>query len=552
MGNGMDRITLLDEGRRDKFRGAVVRLCQAQRIQSRLYHDHPAQRDAFAEYDGIAAWGPVTACYSGIEQAMKCLLKMRDVDVEKKHRHHKVGKLFHELAEEEQEVLHESYRIYRSLHEYIRLETVASFLESIDDGYTRKPSSKPEAGYTTWRYFLLDGHMPPTTHAGAMIEIWSALCNILSAKMFTHHGLYSVEERIAHHLENAGKDAWTAWISMANGRREMEDIIRWRKQKHYKAIINAYIDLFFQHAERNLERIEALPSTKQFLNTMVGIVEDKWFDNDFAYFLRRAQKGDIIWKPDTRVFEKTARAEEIAITLIESERSDVSKFFLDPSVKAARVESAPDHIADFIFAPRFEGERADDDWSPEERDWEASIEDYGQRLEEIEEVEGGSKCEGYRCRINGIELVIVLDDSKEWVVYRYENRDVPGIPYHCKRISGNFRSIREAIKTIEQWRRTEKEEFELLRTTVWNRRGKRRSSAQRLEGTEPMNKPKREFVLPSNLEGEAADGYREGYQNRLEGKDHNDQGRGGAYAAGYAQGYIAAGEDQEEDDDWTG
>lgn len=480
MENDMDKITLLDEGRRGKFTRPVDRICAARRIQSRLYHASPIQRDAFAEYDGIAAWGPVTACYSGIEQAMKCLLMMRDIDYEKLPEQHKIGKLFHELAEEEQDVLHESYRIYRSLHDYIPLETVASFLESIDDGHTRKPGSKPQAGYTTWRYFLLEGNMPPTTHAGAMLDIWSALCGILSAKVFTNHGLYSVDKRIAHHLKNADQDAWSAWVSMTDGRREMEDIIRWRKQRHYKAIINAYIDLFFQHAERNLERIEALPSTKQFLNTMVGIVEDKWFDNDFAYFLCRAQKGEIIWTPDTREFEKTARAEEIAITLIESERSDVSEFFLDASVKATRVESAPDYIADFIFARRF----VDDDWSHEEGDWEASIEDYGQRLEEIEEVEGGSKCEGYRCRINGIELIIVLYDSKEWVVYRYENRDVPGIPYHCKRISGNFRSIREAIKTIEQWRRTEKGEFELLRTTAWNRRGKRRGRAQRSEGTE--------------------------------------------------------------------
>ena len=552
MEHGMDRIASLDAYRKDKFRGPVVRLCEAQRKQSCLYHDHPAQRDMFPEYDAIAAWGTVTACYSGIEQAMKCLLQMRDAYIEKKHKHHKIGKLFHELAGEEQDVLHDSYRIYRSLHDYISLETVASFLDSIDAGYTRKPGSSPETGYTTWRYFLLDGHMPPTTHPGAMLEIWSALCSMLSARVFTNHGLYSVEKRIAHNLRNAGQEAWAAWIDMGIGRREMEDIRRWRQKSHYKAIINAYIDLFYQHAERNLDLIEAVPSTKQILNTMVGIVKGSWVDNDFAYFLRRAQMGDIIWKPDTRVFEKTARAAQIEIALIESEHVDVSEFFLDPSVKAALIESAPDYIADFIFAPRFESERVDDDWSNEEEEWKASMEDYGQRIEEIKEFEGGSKCEGYRCNINRIELIIVLYDSKEWIVYRYENNDVPGIPYHCKRIRGNVRSIREAIKTIEQWRRTEKEEFELLRTTVWNRRGKRRNSAQRLEGTEPMNKPKREFVLPSNLEGEAADGYREGYQNRLEGKAHNDQGRGGAYAAGYAQGYIAAGEDQEEDDDWTG
>ena len=341
MENGMDRITLLDEDRRDKFTRPVARIGEAQRLQSRLYHDRPVQRDMFAEYDGIAAWGTVTACYLGIEQAMKCLLQMRDAYVEKKHKHHKIGKLFHELAEEEREILHESYRIYRSLHDYIPPETVADFLEAID------------AGYTSWRYFLLDGHMPPTTHPGAMIEIWSALCGILSARVFTNHGLYSVEKRIVHHLKNADQDARSAWLSMTDGRRELEDIGRWRQQSHYKTIINAYIDLFFQHAERNLDRIETLPSTKQLLKAMVGIVEKDWFDNDFAYFLDRARKGEIVWRPDARVFDRTARAEEIARALIESERADVSELFLDASVKATRVEPVPDHIADFIFARQF-------------------------------------------------------------------------------------------------------------------------------------------------------------------------------------------------------
>ena len=49
------------------------------------------------------------------------------------------------------------------LHDYIPPETADCFLDAID------------SGYPTWRYFLLEGEMPPSTHPGAMLEIWSAL-----------------------------------------------------------------------------------------------------------------------------------------------------------------------------------------------------------------------------------------------------------------------------------------------------------------------------------------------------------------------------------------
>lgn len=467
MEHGMDRITRLDDRRREKFRGAVVRIREAEQIQNHLYHERPVQRDMFPEYDAIAAWGPITICYSGIEQAMKCLLQMRDSYVKKDHKHHEIGKLFHDLAKEEQEVLHESYRRYRSLHDYIPPETVASFLAAID------------TGYNTWRYFLLEGdiNVLPTTHPGAMLDIWSALCGILDARVFKNHGLYSVEKRIDHHLEMAFDATWAEWNSrVVMTQREADDIRRWRQQRHYKAIINAYIDLLYQHEERNFDAIEVLPSNQLFLNTMADSVNNSWIDNDFAHFLRRAQMGDIIWRPDAGVFEKTERAEEIEMKLIESESFRAKKFPLGPSVRVISVQSVPAYIKDFIYAPRFEGERADDDWSSEDAEWKPRIVDDAQGIEEIDEYEGEGEFEAYRCNIDRLELIIVLYDSKEWIVYAYDNDEVPGRPYHCKSIPGDFRSVREAIRTIEQWRRTEKEEFELFRTKMWNRRGKRRSS----------------------------------------------------------------------------
>ena len=465
MNYGMDRIEPLDSCRREKFTRPVNRLNEAHDKQHRSYHEHPIQRDLFAEYDAIAAWGIVTSCYSGIEQAMKCLLQMRDAYIYKNHQHHFIGKLFHALACEEQDVLRVSYRIYRSLHDYIPPETVACFLDAIDDGYN------------TWRYFLLEGEMPPSTHPGAMLEIWSALCDILQARAFTNHGIYSVERRIAHDLNNARDEAWVEYINTGIGQREIDDINRWMKSSHSNVTMNAYIDFFYQHTERSLHLIEVLPSTRELLNTMVGIVKEKRFDNDFDHFLRRAQMGDIVWNPDTRLFEKISRVEEIEIKVIESDHSYFEDSILGPSVKADFVESVPDYIEDFIFEPRIEGEIVDDDWSFEDAQWKATQEYYEERKARIREYEGGIECEGYRCYINGMELVIVLYDSKEWIVYRYHNENIPGVPHHCKNVNGKVRSIRESIRAIEHWRRTEKKEFEALRNSVWNRRGKRRSNA---------------------------------------------------------------------------
>ena len=79
MNDGMNKIIPLDSLGKEKFIAPASRLIEAQRKQYRSYHEHPIQRDMFADYDAIAAWGTVTCCYSGIEQAMKCLLQMRDI-----------------------------------------------------------------------------------------------------------------------------------------------------------------------------------------------------------------------------------------------------------------------------------------------------------------------------------------------------------------------------------------------------------------------------------------------------------------------------------------
>ena len=461
MNDGKGKITPLDSCRKEEFIRPASRLIEARVKQHRSYHEHPIQRDMFADYDAIAAWGTVTCCYSGIEQAMKCLLQMRDIKYPKNHY---IGKLFQRLSSEEKEVLRVSYAIYRSLHDYIPPETVDCFLNAIDDGYN------------TWRYFLLEGEMPPTTHPGAMLEIWSALTDILLARVFTNHGLNSVNRRINHYLNEKCRQAWNIHINTGIGQCELDDMNRWR-QSHGNVAINAYIELFFRHAEGRLDLIEVLPSTREVLNAMVSIVKDKWVDNDFDYFLRRVQMGESVWNPDKKLFEKVSRSEEIKIKFIESEHSYVEDL-LGHSVRADFIESVPAYIEDFIFEPRVKSEIVDEDWSVEDEARRARKESEARKAE-IREYEGGNECEGYRCHINGTELIIVLYDSKRWIVYRYQNEKVPGVPYDCKLVNERVRSIREAIRAIEHWRRTEQKEFELYRKHMWNRRGKRKSRARR-------------------------------------------------------------------------
>ena len=300
----LNDIKPLEPRRKKTFLRPAHRIIAARKRLHRYYHEHPIEQDFFAEAEAIAAWSTVTCSYSGIEQAMKCLLQMQGTYIDKPrykggHRDHDIGKLFKDLAPEDQEVLRVSYVTYRSLHNYIPLETVDCFLDGIDEGYP------------TWRYFLLEGSKkggwPPTTHPGAMLEIWSALTDILQAKVFTNHGLHTLKRRIEFDLEKKAKQsAWFKHINAGIGEREIMDMNRWF-QSHDNVKINAFADLFYRHANDTLDLINALPTTLQVLCTMVDIVQQRKNDNDFSYFLHRAQTSRIVWNPNDNCFETASR-----------------------------------------------------------------------------------------------------------------------------------------------------------------------------------------------------------------------------------------------------
>lgn len=493
MNSGLVKITLLDSCRKSEFRRPTRRLIEACKRQHLSFHERHIQQDIFAEYEAIAAWGIVTCCYSGIEQAMKCLLKMRNTFVEKglckacyrrfhgngntrcegsekcgnrepyselflarhdfvqtlgkdrNHKHHLIGKLFGALAREEQDVLRESYTVYRSLHDYISPETVDCFLNEIDDGY---PS---------WRYFLLEDKMPPTTHPGAMLEVWSALTNILQARVFSNHGLETVATRIIISLNR----------KLQRGPYEHFDL-------------NKCIDLFLKLAERKTDSDDIQGPDDKELSTLLEDVEkylrddikEEWVDNDLVYFIYRASRGEMIWDTVTKLFKKVSRLEEINIKFVVSEHPNFETFIVGPSVVVARLESVPAHVRDFTFRARPEVGRTDAEWTTDV-EVEKEVAECDEKVAEIEEYEGGVDLEAYTCLVGKTRLVLVLSNSEDWIVYEYHNDNVLGIPPHCKRISGNLSTLREAIREIERWRSTQPEELEAYRLNLWRRRGKK-------------------------------------------------------------------------------
>ncbi len=304
MKNVMQKINMLNDDEISKFKNPAHRIMEASEQMFRSFHANPIQRDFSSEFEAIAAWSTVTCCYSGIEQALKCLLKMQGTFIDKPareggHRHHDIGKLFKDLAPEEQDVLRVSYGIYRSLHDCIPPETVDCFLDGIDKGYT------------TWRYFLLDGRKSddwPTPHPGAMVDIWSALSNIICARVYCNHGLQTVKQRIDIHLR---EEHIRAERESDDERdiRHINEILGWQQRDCFLDI-NVYSSLLYCHGNGKPlhvdpqsasvpEELTRLPVLKAFTRN----VRQRKNDNDLSHFQHRAETSRIVWNSATVRFE---------------------------------------------------------------------------------------------------------------------------------------------------------------------------------------------------------------------------------------------------------
>lgn len=147
---------------------SAFRLCAAiDMIEDSWNRSDGIQPDLDREYEGIQAWLWVPNLYQLIEQSFKLLLQHRNRGPNRKHR---LSDLYRRLDCDYRTMLSNAYDGYRELYRYLPDGDLELFLERADRGKRR------EAGYTTWRYMLLEGfpsqeNETPTVHIGAMLEI---------------------------------------------------------------------------------------------------------------------------------------------------------------------------------------------------------------------------------------------------------------------------------------------------------------------------------------------------------------------------------------------
>ena len=280
----MSCIKPLCKERKNEYQMSVHMLTVARAQTHRFWHENPFHRDLFPEHEAAAVWGTVTLSYSGMEQAMKCLLRMRSRPVEKTHA---VGELFRDLAPAEQEALRISFKEYRLLHDYIPMKTVDCFLGSIDRGYRQ------------WRYILTEKKSAPPTHPGAMLEIWSALCDILKARALPDHGLQTILGRIRRQLCGDIHKAWNDDIDLDLGAPyvHVQEMDGWY-DKFRNNRIEACAELIHHQAQGTVEDFGLSPNLQRVLEQGLARFQDrleKVPDQDFLHFVARAQRGDTEW-----------------------------------------------------------------------------------------------------------------------------------------------------------------------------------------------------------------------------------------------------------------
>lgn len=276
---------------------AVHSLNSARRRLTRIYHQNPLIPDMMPRQDAINAWPFVTCAYSLIEQSLKCLLRVRNISYAKSTAQgHRIDELFGKLPGTDQHPMRIGYRAYQSLHNYIAPLTVDDFLKGMG------------RDYNAWRYLLIEDQQPAKTHVGAMLEIASAVADILCAHAFTDHGLFHVGKRIRTHV--AGRMLDTAYKSVEDvsvPSLGAEDLNQWL-HLYRGCPITAFADLVFRHSNA-LAPNSNLPESVWAAHTrLLGSVEQSR-DLDVAHFLDRAREERLCWDSSDKVFRTSLSAD---------------------------------------------------------------------------------------------------------------------------------------------------------------------------------------------------------------------------------------------------
>ncbi len=269
----------LDQKQEEKFNRYVELLSSVHERILESYCQHSSQIDLLPDYNAINAWPTITLAYSCIEQSMKLLLITGGGLSEELSRTHDISELFSVLPGKNQKCLQDSYSIYQSLHDYIPKTTLDEFLDHIGDGYT------------SWRYFLTESEEepPPQNSPGAMMEVWSALKDILLDRKLFH-----VKRRLSLAIYDLiTKDAWIEHIR-ENGEEEIQALNELINRPDDP--INTYADIFHHIANKTLHVLNLPPRLQTVLCTAASLAEKMKIENpDLNIFIERATGGQIQW-----------------------------------------------------------------------------------------------------------------------------------------------------------------------------------------------------------------------------------------------------------------
>ena len=192
------------------------RLWAAQQRTQQAFEKADDNRDVHPGTAIAQAWPFITAGYSGIEQTFKFLIATErgwtidellayKKDPESRSRPdyltHDLHYLYEDLDEATKQQLDDYWTIFRSLHDYVDVESLKHFLSIVSDHPAPQSDTGKNSkgrGYERWRYSLIQSDSPlPKNSPLCLIAIWNACAQIADGRSSTGSVLKTPGEEIA-------------------------------------------------------------------------------------------------------------------------------------------------------------------------------------------------------------------------------------------------------------------------------------------------------------------------------------------------------------------
>lgn len=300
---------------KDEQREILQRLKSAQKRSQEAFEKTEIGWDLHPGTQIANWWAFITIGYSGIEQSFKFIIAMErgktiaDLlnDNELNFRTHDISYLFGQMDKGTKRVLSGYYKRFQSLHNYIRVKTLHSFL--------KEASGKGGEGYGQWRYALIESGPIPRNSVDCMLAIWDACVQWITHKQYSKQKVWMPEVKLLKDFENLleeidqGPKLWHEFGSKerANGIRDLRE---W--YVHHGHPLNAFAQLIWNDyrgisPEKLVESDWLASLLKVWLERVKSLCKSSNQASLF-YFIERA-KGNtttglgIRWNVDKNRFE---------------------------------------------------------------------------------------------------------------------------------------------------------------------------------------------------------------------------------------------------------